>query len=347
MDSRFRPFEPRYRIPSAPICRCLQGFAAAVVIGVAATFAPADEARQGGPGKAAAEGPPPAEELSLTTSDGVAIAAWYYPVADEGKPKATVIVIHDLDGSHETIAPLSIGLQREGYAVVAPDLRGHGASTERVGGAGRGGTIDGGSLRKPDLLAIAASGGGRIREQATARGDIEAIHGWIKKQSDSGMLDADRVCVVGSGAGGTLGALWTVADAEWPPTTSGPQGRTVRAIALVSPALSAKGGVSIQPAIKSDVFRRTLPILLMAGNNDPDAKKLTDQLKGVRPKEWLVRGPGQKRDQAEGVEKPADASIFCMHADSPLSGDTLASDATARAGTIIAQFFDIALERRR
>lgn len=298
-------------------------------------------------GRAAGDGPPPAEELSLTTSDGVVMAAWYYPVADEGKPKATVIVIHDLEGSHQTIAPLSIALQRAGYAVVAPDLRGHGASTARAVGAGRGGTIDGGSLRKPDLLAIAASAGGRIREQATARGDIEAVHGWIKKQSDSGTLDANRVCVVGSGAGGTLGALWTVADAEWPPTTSGPQGRTVRAIAFVSPALSSKGGVSIQPALKSDVIRRTLPILVLSGSNDRDAKKLTDQLKGVRPKEWIVRGPGQKREQAEGVETSADASIFCMHANSALSGDTLASDATAGVGAIIAQFFDIALERRR
>lgn len=293
----------------------------------------------------AAEEPPPAERLSLTTSDGVALAAWYYPVAGDATPKATVIMIHDLEGSHETVEPLSRGLQAAGYAVVAPDLRGHGASMSAVLSGGRSGDLDAKSLKKPDMLAIAASSGGRIRDQAIARGDLETVHRWIEDQAKDGVLSVDRLCVVGCGEGGTLGAIWTVADASWPPTTRGPQGGHVRAIVLISPAISAKGGVSILPALKTDVFRRALPILLLAGSGDRDAKKLTDQLKGLRPKEWIVQGPGQRKEQADGVEKAADASIFCMHADSPLSSDKLASDATAKVPAIVVGFFDLMLGR--
>jgi len=298
-----------------------------------------------GPSAMAADEPPPAERLSLTTTDGVGLAAWYYPVAGDAKPKATAIVIHDLEGSHESVEPLSRGLQAAGYAVVAPDLRGHGASTSSVVPGGRSVDLDAQSLRKTDMLAIVASSGGRIRDQALARGDLETVYRWIEEQAAAGVLSADRLCVVGCGEGGTLGALWTVADASWPPTTRGPQGGHVRALVLISPAIRAKGGITMLPALKTDIFRRSLPILLLAGSRDRDAKTLTDQFKGLRPKEWVVQGPGQKKEQADGVEKAADASIFCLHADSPLSGDELASDAAARVPTIVAGFLDLVLDR--
>lgn len=293
----------------------------------------------------AADEAPPSERLSLTTTDGVALAAWYYPVGGDATPKATVIVIHELEGSHETVEPLSRGLQAAGYAVIAPDLRGHGASLSMALPGGRSGDLDAKSLRKPDLLAIAASSGGRIRDQALARGDLETVYRWIKEQATAGVLSASRVCIVGCREGGTLGALWTAADATWPPTTRGPQGGHIRAIVLISPSIAVKGGVSILPVLKTDLFRRSLPILLLAGSSDRDAKKLTDQFKGLRPKEWIVQGPGQQKDQADGVEKAADASIFCMLAESPLSGDKLASDAGAKVPAIVAGFLDLVLNR--
>jgi len=45
--------------------------------------------------------PPVAEEQSLETSDGLRFGAWYYPAPGETKPTATVILIHDIEGSHK------------------------------------------------------------------------------------------------------------------------------------------------------------------------------------------------------------------------------------------------------
>ena len=282
----------------------------------------------------------PPEQISLKTSDNVSLAVWYYRVAKDLVPKATVVVIHDFGGSHETVEPLSLGLQSSGYAVLTPDLRGHGESQMTRNGR----NVTSKTLRKPDVLAITASTGGRIRQQARARGDLETIYQWIDKQSVSENLDKARLCVAGCGDGATLGALWTVADASWPAITSGPQGGQVKALALISPSLTARAGVTMLPAMKTNVFRGSLPILLLSGSGDRDANKLTDQLIRIRPEKWMTRGPGNKKDQAEEVESASDASVICMQLNASLSADELASDASAKVPSLVASFFDMALK---
>lgn len=284
------------------------------------------------------------ESLDLQTSDGVELSAWYYAVAEDEKPRGTVILVHDLEGSHTSVEPLAKGLQALGYAVVAPDLRGHGASTSRATGAGE--SLDAKALRKNDLLAIAASAGGRVREQASMRGDLEAVRGWIKRKSDAGELDIGKLCVVGCGAGGTLATLWTMADYAWPPTTSGAQGRQVRGLALVSPAWTVKG-LSLQPALKADAVRREVPMLIVSGKNDRDALRLVDQYKGLRPKEWFIQQPGKKPETADGLQSPTRATLFSVQLDTTLSADKLAADRTANAASVIATFLGIVLEKSR
>jgi len=305
--------------------------------------APADAPAAAAPAAEKAE-LPKAERLELQTTDGVELSAWYYAVGEDEKPRGTVLLVHDLEGSHKTVEPLAKGLQQLGYAVVAPDLRGHGASTTMTRGGEAADEIDAKSLRKNDLLAIAAAAGGRVREQAAMRGDLEAVRGWIKRKSDAGELDIDRLCVVGCGAGGSLATLWTVADYAWPPTTSGAQGRQVRAVALISPAWTFKG-VSIQPAVKSDPLRKELPIMIIAGKNDRDAGRLVDQFKGQRPKEWFIQQPGKKPETADGLENPTDASLFSVQLDTTLSADKLAGDRSANAAGIIATFLGLVLDR--
>lgn len=303
----------------------------------AATAGP--EAAKADEAAAPAKQPAP-EKLDLRTSDGVALAAWYYAVAEDEKTRGTVILVHDLEGSHKTVEPLAMGLQRLGYAVVAPDLRGHGASTGLEEG---GTTIDAKSLRKNDLLAIAASAGGRVRDQSSMRGDLEAVRGWIKRQADTDALDMNRLCVVGCGAGGTLATLWTVADYAWPPTTSGAQGRQVRGLVLISPTWTAKG-VSLQPALKTDTVRREVPILVVSGKNDRDGLRLVDQFKGLRPKEWFVQEPGKKPQTAEGLGSPTDATLFSVQLDTTLSADKLAADRSTNVAGVVATFLGIVLE---
>jgi alpha-beta hydrolase superfamily lysophospholipase len=251
------------------------------------------------------------------------VAAWYYAAPQKLKPLATVILLHDLAGSHAEVEPLALALQRAGCAVVAPDLRGHGASCTRLLPSGREESIDSKSLRKSEIEAIVASAGGRIRDQASMRGDIEAVRHFLKgKEADSGP-NLDRLCIVGAGAGATLAALWTMADAAWPPTTTGPQGGQVRAVVCISPVWAVKG-VNVLPALTTDPLKRDVPVLVLGGRDDRDAVRLFDQLKRSRPQGWFEQRAGQAPAMAPKLSRATDADVLLMQFDMRLSGEKLA-----------------------
>lgn len=70
------------------------------------------------------------EPLYLTTSDSVKIAANYFPVDSKKypNPKGWVVFLHMMPATKESWNVLADRLQQEGYAGIAIDLRGHGAS---------------------------------------------------------------------------------------------------------------------------------------------------------------------------------------------------------------------------
>jgi dienelactone hydrolase len=291
---------------------------------------------------------PAAEEITLETSDGIRVAAWFYPPPADAKTPAVVILIHDLGGSHLTVADLARSLQRAGSAVVAPDLRGHGETRLRAGAgtAGKGDAEAAQLLKKADYEAMAAAAGGRVRDQALHRGEIEAVRHWIKVQSDAGRLDIDRLCVVGSGFGGMLAALWTAADWNWPPTTNGPQGQQVRALVLVSPSMS-KRGLAMTGPLASEAIRFAVPVMVLAGTSDRDAGRLFDQFKRFRPKEWFTQRDGQPPEKPRELEDASDATAFYLQANTTLSGDKLATDATVNVAEKVKTFISLALARKR
>lgn len=245
------------------------------------------------------------QTLQLETSDGVQLAATFYPPVSAGGGGGTApaaapvaILLHDLDGSQRTVTTLATGLQQRGIAVVAPDLRGHGGSLEGTG-PGATGKLASKSLRRPDFEAMARSRGGRIRDQAAVRGDVEAVAAWIREQAATGTLDADRLFVIGSGLGAAVALAWTVEDAAWPPIATGPQGRTVRGLVLISPAWTTRG-FTVASALRADVIARGVPIFILAGAGDKDAMRMFEQLQRSRPDAWYEK----RADASEPTPNP-------------------------------------------
>lgn len=289
------------------------------------------------PARAAADG----QRFDLETSDGVTLATWLYEPPEDAKTLATVILVHDFEGSHETVEPLAVALRDAGCTVAVPDLRGHGASKNRAQPGGRDDTLDIRQMRKPDLELIAAGAGGRLREQSAVRGDLETVHAFLASRNGS---PPDTLVVVGCGAGATLATLWTAADWAWPPLASGPQGQHVQALVLVSPSWTAKG-VSLQPALGTDAVKQEIPVMVLAGTHDRDAIRLFDQLKRQRPKAWFDQRAGAEFTKAKDVEKPGEATLFLMQLDTPLTADKLAAEADAAAR--IKTFFSLVLDADR
>lgn len=76
-----------------------------------------------------ADPPPRAEEVRIITDDNMIIAADYVPPARAGDQRAPfVILLHMYRSDRSAYAPLIPHLHRAGFAVMALDMRGHGAS---------------------------------------------------------------------------------------------------------------------------------------------------------------------------------------------------------------------------
>jgi alpha-beta hydrolase superfamily lysophospholipase len=303
---------------------CLAPLAAACLAAAGSAAEPA--AKEGEPAP-----PPPPQVLSLPTSDGVAIAAWFYGVASDVEPLATVIVVHDLGGSHETVEPLAKALQEAGCNVVAPDLRGHGKSAvgRLVGAAGEAGQSA--LLKSGDFAAMAATGGGRLREQSAVRGDLEVVRNWTKAQADDGKLDLDNLYLVGSGLGATVAATWAVQDAAWPPIATGLQGGQVKGLVLIDPAFVTKG-FSIGKTLALEPLKTKLPIMVISGGDDGDATKVFDQLKRHRPTAWFDnRLYDAEARRNTSPAKDTDATLWLIRLGGRLAGDKLAAARSADA----------------
>lgn len=297
------------------------GFAAVAAACLGAACAAAEPAAKDGDKKPL----PEPEAITLQTTDGVEIGAWVYRAAADTDPLATVVLLHDLGGSHETVEPLAKTLQEGGCNVVAPDLRGHGKSpipklARAAGAAGQANL-----LKSADFAAMAATGGGRLREQSATRGDVEVVRNWIKQQADAATLDLDKLFVVGSGLGATVGATWTALDAAWPPIASGPQGGQVRGLVMIDPPFVTKG-FSIAKPLAVEPLKSSLPIMVIGGGEDRDASKVFDQLKRARPSGWYdSRLFDAETRKNTSPSKDGEASLLFLKLGGKLTGDKLAA----------------------
>jgi pimeloyl-ACP methyl ester carboxylesterase len=114
----------------------------------------------------------PYEDVSLHTSDGVRLAAWYVPSTN----RAAVVLLHGAGSTRSNVLDQAAVLARGGFGVLMVDARGHGDSGGRA--------MDFGWLGDEDVAAATAF--------LTSRSDV----------------DRDRIGVVGLSMGGeeALGA---------------------------------------------------------------------------------------------------------------------------------------------
>lgn len=154
-------------------------------------------------GRTAAEPPLDAEPVSLATSDGVTLAAWWVP----GTNGAAVLVRHGAGSTHEGALAQASVLAEHGYGVLLMDARGHGESTgramdfgwwgdadiaagldhlatrrdvddDRIGllGLSMGGEEAIGAATDPRVRAVVAEGA--TARQAADKGWLSDVHGW-------------------------------------------------------------------------------------------------------------------------------------------------------------------------
>ena len=205
---------------------------------------------------------PAPEAITLTTKDGLQLKATFY-AGSKGKKTVPVIILHDFKSNRNPFTAMAEGLQKRGYAVLVPDLRGHGTSTRFVDVTGM--DIEAAKMRRNDF--------GHIIEF-----DMEALRKFLVTKNDEGELNLNSLCIVGSEMGTVMAVNWTAHDWSLPPLATGKQGQDVKSLVLVSPEWSFKG-VPIGKALATPVFRSNrISLLILVGEQNTKAMKNATRL---------------------------------------------------------------------
>jgi len=197
--------------------------------------------------------------FKVAASDGATLASSYYP-SRLGTGAAVVMLVHERDRSRkdfdDKIADfqgqgLAEGLQKEGYAVLAVDLRGQGAN--------------------PRIRLTA-------KDWRMMVGDLQSAYLFLVDRHNRGELNLSRLGVVAVGEGANLAATW----ANLPGGAVSSQGRTadLGGLVLISPMVDAQSqGLRAQQPIVALAPR--IPLCLLAGERDTSSAELVKAAKAA------------------------------------------------------------------
>ncbi len=221
------------------------------------------------PAKKVAKIPEP-EDLVLKTADGLDLTITYY-ASLKGKSAIPIVLLHEFKQSRNDYKDLAPTLQTLGYAVIVPDLRGHGESTHLKGG------------RKDETLNAAAMSPQQFSQMVTQ--DMEAVKEFLWERNNEGELNIDKLCIVGAEMGASVALNFALADAvvQDRNRVARPDykiGRFVKALVLISPEQSFRG-LPIKAATSYPAVQRDIAILILVGRQDSKAMKESKQIHSI------------------------------------------------------------------
>ena len=140
--------------------------------------------------------------VTFKTEDGIKLTADYYAAKDSGSRAPVAILVHDAGGDRSQMSLFAERLHSQGMAVLAPDFRGHGASTS------------------PTLAWDKLKEGEREKMWSFTPRDLEAACDWIDDRRE---IHGANITLVGLRAGCALSVYHAGRDSD------------VRAVVLIEP----------------------------------------------------------------------------------------------------------------
>ena len=213
---------------------------------------------------------PKPEDLVLRTADGLQLAVTYYAGLN-GRETIPIVLLHGWKESRSEYKDLAPALQKLGYGVIVPDLRGHGEST-RIKGAGRDETLEAAKMPPSQFGLMVAQ-------------DMKAVKDFLWFRNNAGELNIDKLCLVGAEMGASVALNFARADALEQDRNEVLRpdyklGCFVKALVLISPELSFRGlptRIAITyPAVQSDIS-----VLILVGKLDRKALQEATRINGL------------------------------------------------------------------
>jgi pimeloyl-ACP methyl ester carboxylesterase len=247
------------------------------------------------------------ENIALETKDGVSIKATYY--ASKLKKKAIpIIMLHGWEGNRSDFHILAALLQNQGYAVICPDLRGHGQSLKYKLPGGGAEEFELEKMKGPDLDKMVL--------------DVEACKKFLLEKNNAGELNIEALCVVGSQLGCSIAMMWSAMDWNARSLPAFKQGQDVKAMILLSPVETFRGvtirGPMGHPIVsgKTTMGTSRFNTLICVGKEDAkahaDAKKMYTALLKFHGKP-----PAKEEDAAKSQD------LFFLEEETSLQGTDL------------------------
>ena len=194
---------------------------------------------------------------------------FFFP-SNKGKEALSVMVVHEWKGQASPYGRLVVALRDAGCAVIVPDYRGHGGSTEYTDQRGNVKKFNIDRMGKPDVENI-------------IRYDLEEAKRFLKKKNNAEELNLNAMVVVGVREGCILATQWAQRDWSFAPVGSKKRGQDVKALVLVSPRKVHKG-VSLDQAFTNPAIL-SLPLMLVAGqgsSEESEAERVYKRVEAIR-----------------------------------------------------------------
>lgn len=233
---------------------------------------------------------PPSEVVTVETSDRVQLKCQWYPGVD-GKESVPVILVHDWGTDRSEMLPLAEHLQKElGCAVIVPDLRGHGGSTNVIG---MDDPLDFEDFKKAQIASVVM--------------DIEGCKKFLMRKNNVGELNIEMLTLIATHKTCVHAINWSVTDWSWPLLADGTkQGQDVKALFLISPirrfgSISMNRGLKV-PAISGKGMLKPVTVAILWGSDDDttsrEAKSIYNLLEKTRtdPSEYPANERWDRQD---------------------------------------------------
>lgn len=260
---------------------------------------------------------PDPETVLIEAKDGVEIRAEWFGGTKE-KESVPIIMIHDWDSNRKKLTSFARLLQKEkGYAIIVPDLRGHG---ESITAKGLDDELDRKRFKKNELASMVE--------------DIDSCRRFLQEKNDAGELNLDMLTVIACGKMSVHAVNWCITDWSWGTLPNGvKQGQNVKSLVLVSPRRKFKS-LSMVKALKAPLFSSktgALPVAILYGErhteSNKDGQAIFEQLKKSR-----------KEQEDFSWE---DQSLFKLSdPDSNLAGEAMINKFPDDLGGFIAEMID-------
>lgn len=237
----------------------------------------------------------------------------YYPSL-LGKEAIPVLLLHGRGGTRADYEFLATYLQQQGHAVIVPDLRGHGDSSEVLLANGQHVKLIPSKMKKLDFLAMAK--------------DLEVIKSWLLQKNNAEELNMEMLVVVGADMSTVTAMNFALRDWTVPELINYKNCKDVKALVLLSPQRTYEG-TDMNLALKHPSVGHALSIMVAVGKKDSsadnEAKKIVTLLER------------QHGEVASNKKKKEDKEIVFYAEDTSLQGTKLV-DENMKVGPIIAQF---------